>query len=142
MALLPVLKGTRSYAARTRILTQSITGFVAIKVTRSLSTAVMASQVSVVVFRRRAAVTFPLDRCIAEQGRDPTPRRSVHRPATVGGVGSSAAVLPAKAAALSAVQSRLALKSLLCSEVIGLAAELAGTPETTSYILVIKSYCR
>ena len=34
MALLPVLKGTRSYAARTRILTQSITGFVAIKVTR------------------------------------------------------------------------------------------------------------
>ena len=50
MALLPVLKGTRSYAARTRILTQSITGFVAIKVTRSLSTAVMASQVSVESF--------------------------------------------------------------------------------------------
>ena len=48
---------------RTRILTQSITGFVAIKVTRSLSTAAMASQVSVVVFRRRAAVMFPLDRC-------------------------------------------------------------------------------
>ena len=89
----------------------------------------MASQVSVVVSRRRAAVTFPLDRRVAEQGRKSSPRRSVHRPTHVGGIGSLSAKLPAKAAVFTAMKSRLTLKTMLCADVIQIAADFAGEDE-------------